>query len=203
MYPLYQPADTYRILALDPGTNTLGSAFLDVDLVRQSMVVAGATTYKAASMSLDYDSYRDTHGDRAARLRAHEENLVHLMAIWRPHAVVCESSFMGKFAQAYAALVECICSIQRATYRYNPSLPLIVIDPTTVKKSTGMVGPLRGKDPVRDALRLIPYLQYAPGINLEALDEHSVDAIAIAHWRAAQVLQWLRDSPYEHRRCAG
>lgn len=199
MYPHYDAASTYRILGIDPGTNTLGTAILDVNICHRIITVADARTYVGTSMASEYAYYSEVHGSRAARLKAHEENLFNLMYETKPHWVICESSYMGKFAQAYMALTECICAIQRSLYRYNPTLPLQMVDPTTVKKSTGMTGRLRGKDPVKEALADLSYLRYAPGIRLELMDEHSVDAVAVAHVRACEVIQCLKESPYEHR----
>lgn len=191
--------NTYRILGIDPGTNTLGAAIVDVDLLSAKVRVSMARTFVGTAMSSEYSTHSDVHGDRASRLHAHEENLTSVMYDWRPHRVICESAFMGKFAQSYMALVECIGAIQRAVYRYNPFLPLEVIDPTSVKKMAGMTGRLRGKEPVREALAELPYLEYGQGVRLALLDEHSVDAIAIAHTVALSVRQWVHDDPMAMR----
>lgn len=191
---------TYRILGIDPGTNTLGAAIIDIDLVTAKTVVSMACTFVGQSMASEYSTYPDVHGERAARLKAHEENLSTVMFNWQPHRVISESAFMGKFAQSYMALVECLVAIKRATMYYNPFIPLEVIDPTTVKKTAGMVGKLRGKEPVRDALAELPYLEFAPGVHLATLDEHSVDAIAIAHTVAVVVRNWVLETQSFQRR---
>lgn len=195
MYSHYLEANAYRILGIDPGTNTLGTAIIDIDLITKRMTVAHATTYVGQSMACNYKAHEEVHGPRAARLKAHEENLLGLLHEWKPHTVICESAYMGRFAQAYMALVECICAIEKALYRYNPAMPLLLVDPTTVKKTTGMTGRLRGKDPVREAIASLDCLHFAKGMHLNGLDEHSVDALAVAYVRASEVMRCLEEAP--------
>ena len=195
MYHHYDPNVTYRILGIDPGTNTLGTGIIDINLSTRRLMVVSAQTFVGQAMASTYAYYSEIHGQRAARLKAHEENLFLYMCQTQPHSVICESPFMGRFAQAYGALVECIASIHQALYRYNPSLPLKMVDPTTVKKATGMSGPLRGKDTVKQALSELDYLHYVPGVNLALMDEHSVDALAVAHVRAMEIIDCLNEHP--------
>lgn len=198
MYPHYEEANTYRILGIDPGTNTLGTAIVDIDIVTRRITVVKATTYVGQSMASEYKAHEEIHGPRAARLKAHEDNLFALLCEWKPHSVISESAYMGRFAQAYMALVECICAIEKALYRYNPTMPLLLVDPTTVKKTTGMTGKLRGKDPVREAIASLDCLRYAPGVHLGAMDEHSVDALAVAYVRVSELMRCIEESPHGH-----
>jgi Holliday junction resolvasome RuvABC endonuclease subunit len=182
----------YRILGIDPGTNTLGVAILDINLSTLSVDIVHAKTYSGQTMSGDHRWFEEVHGGRASRLKSHQENLYAIMVEWNPHFVIAESPYMRKFPQAFAALVECVMAIRAAVIQYDRFMPLALVDPPTAKKSAGMVGKLSGKELVRIALRKLTYLNYAPGIDLEALDEHEVDAIAVAHHRAKEILGILR-----------
>jgi Holliday junction resolvasome RuvABC endonuclease subunit len=193
MYSNYDPSSTYRILGIDPGTNTLGVCMIDVDLVAQSMTVAMARTFSGTTMSSGYTHFAEVHGERAARLKAHEDNLYCIMREWLPHSVISEDAYMGRFPTAYRALCECIDSIRVSLYRYNPALPLILVDPTTVKKGTGMkVIRKAGKAAVAKALSELEYLRYAQNVRLATMDEHSVDAVAVAHYRACQLIECIK-----------
>jgi Holliday junction resolvasome RuvABC endonuclease subunit len=194
MLTLPQSSPIYRVMGIDPGTDTLGTAIIDIDLEKRTMVVAGAETQFGAKMANNFRPFAEVWGERAAKLRAHEENLYEVLYAWQPHSVIIESPFMGRFPQAAFALVECVVSIKRAVYRYNRMMTGPMIDPVSAKKAAGIVGSVKklGKEAVRQHLKRIPYLQYAPGVNLDALDEHSVDAIAVAHYRCLEVVRYLQ-----------
>lgn len=86
---------------------------------------------------------------------------------------------MGRFPQSYMALVECVLCIRNAVMQYDYHIPLYSVDPTTAKQSTGMkITRGSDKEDVRDALRARTDLRWA--VDLETLDEHSVDAVAVA-----------------------
>lgn len=177
----------FRIAGLDPGTDTMGVATIDVFLGTDRIELIEVHTFSGDQLARSYRDVIDVHGDRAARLMAHEDNLYGYFTYMRPHCVIAESPFMRKFPQAFAALTLCIETIRRAIYRYHAFIPLLMIDPPTVKLAVGVKGKGTTKDDVKRGLikliasgRLLnPYM-----IDIEALDEHSVDAIVVAFTRA-------------------
>lgn len=190
---LYLPEQSLplRILGIDPGTNTLGVAVIDLDLATQQMTAILGKTFSGNQLAGNFNYLAEVYGDRAARLRGHEDNLYYFMHEVQPHCIIAESPYMGRFPQAFSALVECVNSIYRAVLRYNRTMPLLMIDPPSVKKAAGMVGRLAGKEPVRIAMSKLPHLHYAPGFTLDSLDEHGVDALAVAHYRAGEIIRSL------------
>jgi hypothetical protein len=79
-------------------------------------------------------------------------------------------------------------ALRNAVFDYDPSMVLWGIDPISVKKNVGFevrrkMTKQQLKEGVRDALRKLR-LNWADGVNLEALSEHAVDAIAVALWEA-------------------
>jgi Holliday junction resolvasome RuvABC endonuclease subunit len=68
---------------------------------------------------------------------------------------------------------------------YDPWKPLYRVDPPTVKKKVGAPGNA-DKNAVKQALLRLPDLNYQGETPLAMLDEHSVDALAVAYgkWRA-------------------
>lgn len=182
----------YRIVGFDPGTDTLGAAWLDVDLERKAIVLREVHTFNGAKMAKLYQWTVGPHGDRFSRLYAHENNLFDFFEWVRPQQIASESPYMRKFAQAFQALVECIEHIRRALFRYDPNLVLDLVDPMTAKQATGMmIKKGSTKEDVKKAVLALQGLENPMGYDLASLDEHSIDAIAVAYWKAKGILDLL------------
>ena len=169
----------FRVLGIDPGTTTLGVAVLTWDFRSQKYRVENAFTLQANDRLLGYQSITEVHGGRISRFYQQADELSCILANVRPHAVIAESPYMGRFAQSFGALTECVLNLRQIVYTYDCFMPLEQIDPTRVKKKVGVhKGKMSDKEDVRRALRERSDLIW--DVDLEALDEHSVDAVAIA-----------------------
>jgi len=198
-------------VGIDPGSVTLGAAALDVDLATGQVTLLEARTFDASKLVRDYTNLVAVHGERVARLTAHEDNLHGYFRFIEPHSIVSESPYMGRFPQAFAALTECITAIRRAVIRYDPHMPLLMVDPMNVKAAVDVFSKGRPKvgkgkhgktgltkDDVKDGLlrKLDPSITPNPifnpnGIDIDRLDEHSIDAVAVAYSRARFILNHL------------
>lgn len=189
----------YRICSIDPGSNTLGFAVLEVDLVAGGVTVDEAVTFNGEKMSQQYPHLIEVHGEKVARLYAHEKNLLRAFQHYKPHAIICESPFLGRFPQAYAALVECMTAIRRACYQYNPHIRLDTVDPMTAKQAVGVVikkAPKGSKhkkqgltkDDVKQAILQLKDLTNQAERMLTQMDEHSIDAIAVGYYKYQQMM---------------
>lgn len=179
--------EPYRILSIDPGTDTLGISLIDVDLVDQSMTLQWSFTFQA-SKSIDgllENTQWEQQDEKYLRLHRHAEHLYGLLLQYRPHMVVHESAFMGRFPKAYQGLVECLYALKQAAFRYSPYLPFMGITPMEVKHFVGGVK----KEEVLQALNqkqdLINLHQILP-----TLDEHAIDSIAIGYTQAKRLLEY-------------
>ena len=181
----------YRIFAIDPGTDTLGTAVLDVDLLRGTISLIHAETFQGSRMCRGLVGTIETHGERAAKLEAHRQQLFSMIHYFAPASVICESPYMGRFPQAYRALVECLLAIRDAVSGYDIAMSLDTVDPPTAKKAVGAPGKGGGKGAVRDAVLKLKSLQNRSGLDLKALDEHSIDAIAVGFYKARFVVDSL------------
>lgn len=191
MLGAYNDPAPLRIIGIDPGTDTLGVSVLDVCLASNRISLTAARTHSGSSMAKDYRWLSSVHGDKAARLRAHEENLFSLFSQFQPHEIVSEAPYLGRFPSAYAALVECLNAIRQAVIRYDYRMPLITVDPPTVKNALGVNGKSGDKSLMsRGVQQLISsgILHNPLGIDVGVLDEHSVDSIAVAYVRAKYVV---------------
>ena len=133
-----------------------------------------------------YSEFGDLHGNRVVRLMQLGDAVLDLCRTYRPHAVIVESNYLGRFATAFAALVECVAMVRSSVYMYDPFLPLYQVDPSTAKINAGMER-IKGtdKEDVRRAMRKRKGIKW--NVNLEELDEHSVDACAIGLYCAEHI----------------
>jgi Holliday junction resolvasome RuvABC endonuclease subunit len=180
-------ASIISIIGIDPGSTCLGTSILWVDLSTMKIIASSAKTFRGDRLGQELWT-AELFGDRIGRIASLEEELVHLFRHVQPYMIASESPFMSmRRPQAYGALTEVICAIRRAVMRYDMWKTLYLIDPPTVKKAVGASGNA-DKEQVKSKLMALPDLQYSGDIPIARLDEHSVDALAVAYgrWRAHQ-----------------
>jgi Holliday junction resolvasome RuvABC endonuclease subunit len=141
-------------------------------------VVVESFTAAAKDNNPVYNSISEVHGNRVARMYFLADTLADTLRRFNPHAIIAESPYMGRFPQAFAALVECVSLIRNTVYSYNRYLPLYQVDPPTAKKAAGVkIVKKSDKEDVRRALRARTDIEWQ--VDLESLDEHSVDSVAV------------------------
>ena len=191
MLVLPQINEPYRIVSIDPGTNTLGVALLEVDLVYFNITLLNAFTLNSGTNIHAFPTVLESHGERYTKLFSHSQNLLIIFNQYHPHSVICESPFLGRFPQAFEALVECKIMIRNALLSHDPSMPLETVDPPTAKLAVGAPGRGGDKEVVKKAILNLDNL-VLPNVNfIESLDEHSIDAIAVGYYKAKQVIEWM------------
>jgi len=158
-----------------------------LDLDTGEIELVDARTFDGTNLARVYPTVAEVHGDRYARLMAHEDNLYGFFGYMRPHTVICESPFMRKFPAAFAALTECCMHVRRALMRYDAYMQLHMVDPPTAKTAVGAKAKGSNKDGVKEAILNNPRLLNPLHIDIAALDEHSIDAIAVAFKRALEL----------------
>lgn len=182
------PADSGSIISvvgIDPGTSTLGTSVLWIDLNTMGIISSSAKTFRGDRLQDEESWLGALHGDRFSRICALEGALLHLFTHVKPYLIASEAPFISmRQPQAYGALTEVMCAIQNAVMFYDAWKPLYRIDPPSVKKAVGAAGNA-DKHAVKQAVLQLRDLNYAGDTPLELLDEHSVDALAVAYarWR--------------------
>ncbi len=180
-----------RIVSFDPGTNTFGAAILEIDLSTRVLSLADTHLFEGSKMMRAFPRAVLHQGERFARLLAHEENIFGYLNYAQPHAVVSEAPYMGRFPTAFSALTEVMLAIRRATWRYDPIMPLNIIDPSSVKKYMGVKGTSKDKTLMTRALLAKKDLHNPSGIAIAELDEHRADAICVGCYQAGIILSNL------------
>lgn len=190
MLTLPNGSQNYRIMGIDPGTDTLGVSIVDLDIITYEAKIIFVDTLSGLKGSRRFPEFEETFGSRSAKLYSNSLALSELVNLYRPNCIISESPYMGRFAQAFEALVECLTMIRNVILKYDPYLALETIDPSNVKKAVGASGrTAKGGDKhtVRDALFKLKGLYNHSNKPLELLDEHSIDATAVACFKLKQI----------------
>lgn len=168
------------IVGFDPGTDTLGVAVITFDVRTLWIEKTTALTLRGSKCRMD-PMMVETHSARFARLDALGWNILELLRYHQPIAVASESPFFSsRMPGAFAALVEAVVMIRQAVWMYDPSVGVSLIDPPSVKQAVNAKGNA-GKDVIQKAVLAIGELNYEGLLPLGSLDEHSIDAIAVAY----------------------
>lgn len=186
MLRMPENSEPFKILSLDPGSSHLGVAILHDLLDGSDVTIDDSFTVHLKDTCPEYAELGDLHGNRVIRLMQLGDAVLNLVRTHRPHAVIVEANYLGRFATAFAALVECVAMVRSAVYMYDPFMPLYQVDPSTAKINAGMER-IKGtdKEDVRRAMRKRKGVAW--NVNLEELDEHSVDACAIGVYCAEHI----------------
>lgn len=174
-----EEGDVFRVISIDPGTNSFGIAILDI-VQESKLYVRYADTINVEKISRPFIGINEVHGEKVAKLFALERFLIEFLMENTPHRVVSESPYMGRFPAAFGALVECLTAIRRALMTYDLNLPLNLIDPASVKQAIGVNGKSGDKSLMAKAVASLDgYIDFDEGVVLSDLDEHAIDAIAV------------------------
>lgn len=174
------PCETACIIAIDPGSESLGCACLTVDIRTLQLRNIWSTTFHGSKLHPNpWTTFM--FGERIAKIEAHAENLLYILESERPICLVCESPFINmKRPQAYGALMEVISAIRRVMMQYDAQRSMYMIDPPSAKKAVGAPGNADKQTVQQHILANVEIMQ-ALSTPVSNLDEHSFDAIAIGY----------------------
>lgn len=182
----------YRVLAIDNGTDTLGTVIADIDIRKDVMDVIHAETCTASRTAGRWQPIAEIHGPRFARYRALKLYLEDLLEEHDPDAVVVEGPFMHIHAESFAKLRESLYMIRETVMDMCPLMPVHVVAPMSAKKAVKAKHYDKGKDPVREAVLALKDVYYDRSIDQYSLDEHSIDAVAVAYFEKQQTMEMIR-----------
>ena len=186
------------LLGIDPGSSTLGVAILEINSITFSLVSTTAYTIEATKLEL-FNTLDLRLPERERRLRAISKAISLCLEDYKPLTLAIESPFFNsRKPSAYAVLIETMYVLKQTARAYDLNLPIIEVDPPTAKKAIGVRRlkakerrrlKLTTKDLVREALLPLTALKLTSDI--DSLDEHSLDAIAVAYSSYKQILARL------------
>jgi Holliday junction resolvasome RuvABC endonuclease subunit len=180
---LRQPQDANEevtLLSLDPGSETMGICILKYLPSTKTITHADAFTVYGSKLCKNVVSV-DLRDHVLLRINAHKENLINVLLSERPDEVIAESSFFNpRRPHAYGVLIQVMDAIRAAAHVYEPYMQVHLIPPSCVKIAVGAKSG-DDKNPVRTAVLDLPDLNYDGDIPIDKLDEHSIDALAVAY----------------------
>jgi len=180
--------DVFKIIGIDPGTTNLGLAVMSVDIKTMLILNTTALTFNAAKL-ISKDNWNcEVHSDRFDRILSLKESLMQTFMLYHPNVVCVESPFFGRsHPNAFQALTEVLTAIRDVLYQYNPWTELILVSPSEAKQAIMAKGNATKEIMKEKLLLLASEFHLDPRLNINELDEHSIDAIAIAYYAYTQV----------------
>lgn len=168
------------LVGLDPGTVNVGVCILEINPISLELI-------KTSSFSINGNKLGPnewtalTHGERIARIRALGHKLLKIFRKENPILIATESPFFNpRRPNAFSALVEILYEIRNALIRYSPYNTLYLIDPPNVKMAV-KAGGGADKEDVKTSLSKIQEITDTLDCKFDDLDEHAIDATAVAY----------------------
>lgn len=171
----------FNILAIDPGLNNTGVAVYNCSYNLEN--INGISAFSLNTDKINEIDSADPfyHTERVLKLARMKQAMDSILLQLNPCLIICESPFFNRLRpSAYQALVQVITIFQQSALDYNPNVPFCFIEPLLVKKKIG-AGFTSGKESVKDMVSKNDYLMEKLVVDLDGLDEHAIDAIAIAY----------------------
>lgn len=176
----------YRILAIDPGIDNTGISILDVSKNKLPTIIYSSTiTTNVLIKSLP--DIINNYGIRYTKQLVIKNILNEIIITFVPNIVVIESSFIAKSINAFKSLNELILLVENLVNEFNYNLTKIFKPiffykkpPKSIKKNLGLKELSNDKNLIKEALKVYP-LDFN-GFDINTMDEHAIDAIAIGLW---------------------
>lgn len=170
-----------RIMGVDPGTENLGMSLGVCDFITPSYLITDAYTFDVKSLIHKSNEYLVEYQSRNIAMYTAVYKLVYqAVHDLQPDLVICESPYMDRrFPLSYMLLSLCSQAVQQAVKDYSIFIQYETIDPASAKMGVGAKGNNGNKDLMRNAVLTNEYINGV--IDLDALDEHAIDSIAIGY----------------------
>lgn len=184
IFPEDKPPNCIRILAIDPGTDTMGIVVVDVDIetFHPTLVDECTINAKKSHQVKDKLSEHNTLLNRDIQLAYIEEKLRDILRQVEPDTIASESPFLNPSnVTSFEALTECFKMIRTTVYAYRPSMMVYRIAPAVAKSAVGVSHMGTDKhDIYKGVERCIATGYLTSNVDIEAMSEHAVDAVTVS-----------------------
>jgi Holliday junction resolvasome RuvABC endonuclease subunit len=175
--PILAPL-TLKLLAIDPGLNNIGFSLFTFSAINRSIINISASTLSTEQQLPLYSNLSYYFDERTIKLIILKEHIINILHTYHTDIIVCEAPFFyGNKPNAFRALVESISTIKQTIHDIKPLIPFIQLEPLLVKKHVKSLN-IHNKTSTKDALLALNINTF---IDLNVLDEHSIDAISIGY----------------------
>lgn len=183
--------DDYRIVSLDPSSTNLGICCVETNLSHSYIKVLDARTFYGKDAVRGLGDQKGHHELRYLRNKGVSENFAPYLERFQPYAVCAEDPHL-RFLTAYRALVEQLTLLKETLWDFDASMAFHFYRSSPVKRFIGVSGGSQNKLDIPHALAKMSEVTFADGIELDQLDEHQCDAIAVAIYHAHHArFPWL------------
>ncbi|ANZ48661.1 hypothetical protein BIZ83_gp192 [Erwinia phage vB_EamM_ChrisDB] len=173
------PDRMVRIVAVDPGTSHLGLAVLDWEYGQPMAEVVWAKTIHARDPTHD-SGFGECVGRRDSRMVYLEQMWEEFLRLACPTFACTETPFMQRSKlSAYESGVELQLMLRRTLWRVYPGMTLHGYNPIIVKSFVGVEA--KGTDKTHMFAAVTTLYKHSTLIDLTALDEHSIDGVAVGN----------------------
>jgi Holliday junction resolvasome RuvABC endonuclease subunit len=108
------PGSIISVVGIDPGSTTLGTAVLWIDLSTLKVISSSAMTFHGDRLQSGESWLGGLHGDRFARIAALEQALLRLFTHVKPYMIASESPFMSmRRPQAYGVTLSILPRLRK------------------------------------------------------------------------------------------
>lgn len=175
-----------RVIAVDPGVN-LGLACIEVDMNNRELKVLDAHTCSLNKVAEeDFPELIELVGIQLTRIHLMNKVIGKYIRCWDPDYLTHETAFSAHgrgmnsgSIESFASLRENILGIKMASLNADQNIPIIPTNPSTVKYR--VIGKKNSdKDQMLDGVKSLSDLD-STLVDLDKLDQHGVDAIAIGY----------------------
>lgn len=181
--------DVVNLISIDPSSMKCGFAVLSICLKTKQIKVAYAYTLMGNDAQKELKPYIELYGDRETRNLGYGIFLKKLIDIYNPVLVACEAPY-AKFITTYRALVEQNTVFRVTVWNWSRVTPFKLIEASKAKKNMKVNGGSGDKTLMKTAL-LKRDLLYSDNVDIDSLDEHSIDAICVGLYAADSILKGL------------
>lgn len=171
------------LCGIDPGSLHLGFCVLYFEEDTLKITNIESTSIDVDRLRTEYPHIDQSYGERIVRVYGLKNKLRDLFLYYSPIGIVCESAFYNPYRpNAFGSLVESMTAVRFSALAYNPLIPFRSYTPSDIKKTIGAHATKGGKEAILNTLKaneeIIKNVQFQ---SLDHLDDHAVDAIAIAY----------------------
>lgn len=173
----------YRVIGFDPGLTNAGVSIIDVDYTTKKLISVTAFTLVPAKLETYQNIYPGDEDSPINRIYRLTSAFRQLLEYYQPCLVASEDAFYHpQMPNAYGVLKDVIMAIRNETHMFNYNVPFVLIEPRAVKKVVGAgIDGVDKKQLVKEAIRRKVEITSVLQVDLNCLDQHSIDAIAVAY----------------------
>lgn len=168
-----------RSIAIDPSTSRMGMSVIDVNLAETALFkLQWVETIHGDKMEHFESTNYDDDGAVQSRIHGLSKSYRQILDFFNPTIVACEDNFLGASPDTFKRLIEAVSLLRIETEDYGHGLYMVNIPPRVAKETVGANFRGTQKEDVTKGIKAYPNIDLN-GHDLDVLDEHSIDAIAI------------------------